>query len=357
MLSDTAQTYPHCPFIIRTVQVGGLTKTELIHALQRNAIALNAAGETLFASDQFTTAVTRSAVTTVELTVGQLGFPQGATSAEIYARAGTLGLALCPLELGPYLRLQYRDQPEGYWGQPVVRHQAPPGSITIASAPLTDDDDVPKGFYLRRIEGVLWLRGYRARPEHVWAAADHVVFVTHPGPASGAGPRHAGSVQLADRNQMGTHPCGSTWRAQRAHVSISEAESLTTPSVHTSRSDMRASTSPLPEYDHDKVDAAVLALLYLMLHQPGPYSAWPSFAWAALDRLHQRDMIDDPKHTNTSVALTDAGVADATAAFALVRRGCRCTIRIGNRVTRAPWWWMLRRLRRRSDHARLLPCS
>jgi hypothetical protein len=32
------------------------------------------------------------------------------------------------------------------------------------------------GFYLRRIRGVLWLRGYRSPAEHVWEAADRFVF-------------------------------------------------------------------------------------------------------------------------------------------------------------------------------------
>ncbi len=168
--------YPACPTITRTVIVGGLTKAELLQALQRNAIAMNASGERLFASDQFTTSETRYAVTTVELTVRDLGFPRGATIAAIYGRAAALGLGLCPLELGPHLRLQYRDQPEGDWGKPVRRHQAPCGSITIASEQLAADDDFPKGFYLRRIKGVLWLRGYRSGPEHVWEPEDHFIF-------------------------------------------------------------------------------------------------------------------------------------------------------------------------------------
>jgi hypothetical protein len=79
--------------------------------------------------------------------------------------------------------------------------------------------------------------------------------------------------------------------------------------------ELRAQTPPLPDYDQDKVDAAVLALLYLTLHQPSPYLAWPRFAWATLDRLYVKGMISDPKHTNTSVALTDEGVAEAAAAF------------------------------------------
>ena len=108
---ETEPLYPACPTITRIVSVGGWTKAELLQALQRNAIALNASAECIFASDQFTTAATCSIVTTVELTVRDLGFPRGATSAELYLRAGALGLGLCPLELGPHLRLQYLDQP------------------------------------------------------------------------------------------------------------------------------------------------------------------------------------------------------------------------------------------------------
>ncbi len=77
--------------------------------------------------------------------------------------------------------------------------------------------------------------------------------------------------------------------------------------------EMRAPTPPLPDYDQDKVDQAVLALLYLTLHQPGPYSAWKGFDWVTLDRLHAKGMIGDSK--NKLVALTDDGVADEAAAF------------------------------------------
>jgi hypothetical protein len=176
MHTETEHIYPNCPTITRTVIVGGMTKSELIEELHRNAISMNESGERLFASDHFTTSETRYSVTTVELTVRDLGFPRGATIAEIYARAGALGLGLCPIDLGPHLRLQYLDQPEGDWGNPPRRHQAPYGSITIASEKLTEDDDFPKGFYLRRIKGVLWLRGYRSRPEHVWEPDDHFIF-------------------------------------------------------------------------------------------------------------------------------------------------------------------------------------
>lgn len=48
--------FPHCPPITRTVQVGGLTKAELLEALRQNAIAMNEYAERLFANDRFTTA-------------------------------------------------------------------------------------------------------------------------------------------------------------------------------------------------------------------------------------------------------------------------------------------------------------
>ncbi len=84
-------------------------------------------------------------------------------------------MGLCPPELGPYLRLEYLDQPEGNFGS-SMQHQAPSGSITIASEVLTEDEDFPKGFYLRRINGELWLRGYRADHLHVWNPGDHFIF-------------------------------------------------------------------------------------------------------------------------------------------------------------------------------------
>jgi hypothetical protein len=176
MHSETESIPPDRPPITRTVQVGGLSKAELLEALQRNAISMNESADRLFASDLFTTSETRYSVTIVERTVHELGFPQGASLAEIYTRAAALGLGLCPIEVGPHLRLQYLDQPEGAWGKPSRQYQAPYGSITIASEQLSEDDDIPKGFYLRRIKGVLWLRGYRCRPEHVWEPEDHFIF-------------------------------------------------------------------------------------------------------------------------------------------------------------------------------------
>lgn len=166
----------HCEMIKGEVEVGGLTKTQLIEKLQQNSILMNELGMELLADDRFTTSDTKYSMEIVELSVGELGFPDGATTSRIFEKAIESGLQLCPLELGPYLRLLYLDQPEGYSGKPVQQNRAPVGSITIASEIITDDEEFPKGFYLRKMKGALWLRGYCADHQHVWDPDDHFIF-------------------------------------------------------------------------------------------------------------------------------------------------------------------------------------
>ncbi|MGA7806199.1 DUF6429 family protein [Bradyrhizobium sp.] len=63
----------------------------------------------------------------------------------------------------------------------------------------------------------------------------------------------------------------------------------------------------------DKIDDAVLALLYLTLHQG--YRAWKGFDWDALNRLHDKGMIDDPVTKPKSVVFTPDGLEQAKKLF------------------------------------------
>lgn len=164
--------------IVRQIQVGGATKAELLGRLTRAGVELNAAAQTLFADQRFQPLPEATTLQCIELDVADLGLMSGGTFADIKAAAAAHGWSDCPLELGPQLRLRLLDQPEGAAGFPETRHCAPPGSITIASAPLDDEDETPKGFYLRRIDGTLWLRGYRSWPGHVWDPGDRFIFVS-----------------------------------------------------------------------------------------------------------------------------------------------------------------------------------
>ena len=59
------------------------------------------------------------------------------------------------------------------------------------------------------------------------------------------------------------------------------------------------------EYDRDKVDEMVLALLWLT--PAGDGRAWKGHDWDALDRLHAKGYISDPKSKAKSVVLTEEG--------------------------------------------------
>ena len=70
--------------------------------------------------------------------------------------------------------------------------------------------------------------------------------------------------------------------------------------------------------DDNKIDEAVLALLYLGVFERHPMTGartWKSFDWDALDRLHRKGLISNPVSKAKSVMLTEAGLHQAEAAF------------------------------------------
>ena len=67
------------------------------------------------------------------------------------------------------------------------------------------------------------------------------------------------------------------------------------------------------DYNTDKVDEAVLALLYLTLHDRA--RVWKSFDWEAMNRLHQKGYISDPIGKAKSAVLTEEGVQEAGRLF------------------------------------------
>lgn len=69
--------------------------------------------------------------------------------------------------------------------------------------------------------------------------------------------------------------------------------------------------------DPDKIDDAVLALLLLGEHSDGG-AVWKSFDWAAMDRLHAKGMISEPRSKAKAVYLTDEGRAEAVRLFKLM---------------------------------------
>lgn len=67
------------------------------------------------------------------------------------------------------------------------------------------------------------------------------------------------------------------------------------------------------EIDKDKIDDAILALLYLTLDRDR--RAWKGFDWSAMNRLHEKGFIGEPVNKTKSVWLTDEGIARSEQLF------------------------------------------
>jgi hypothetical protein len=70
------------------------------------------------------------------------------------------------------------------------------------------------------------------------------------------------------------------------------------------------------DYDENKVDEMVLALLYLtMFKNHGGSRAWKGHDWDVMERLHQKGFISDPRSQAKSVMMTDEGAERAEQLF------------------------------------------
>ena len=72
------------------------------------------------------------------------------------------------------------------------------------------------------------------------------------------------------------------------------------------------------DYDADKIDDAVLALLVLTVHQEDEFGAraWKGHDWEVLNRLHEKGFISDPVSKAKSVVVTPEGLAKGRELFA-----------------------------------------
>jgi len=99
----------------------------------------------------------------VSFSVKQLGFSNGATLQEIYNKAKEFGLELCPPQVGPELRLNYKDQPNGEW-------------LRIAMEPISDRGGFLGLFGVDRFDSGSWLGGGVGRLVGHWGGDCRFVF-------------------------------------------------------------------------------------------------------------------------------------------------------------------------------------
>jgi len=99
-------------------------------------------------------------MTTAEL----IGESRNTTMEEVFAGAERLGLKKCPAWMGPKLRLDYKNQPDGEW-------------ILIGMEPFCNSGGYLRVFSVERNVSELWLNGYYGSPGSVWYAGHRWVFV------------------------------------------------------------------------------------------------------------------------------------------------------------------------------------
>jgi hypothetical protein len=150
----------------KTVTVGTFAD---VHALQKALIdsgfRIGTWAEDVLNSPNFTISPQQREINLVRVTPQDLGFPSGALRTAIYKKGLEFGLSLCPLEVGPQLRLQYSDQPRLE-------------SLQIGMEPQLDSEGHESEF--RVVHGgddFLWLVGDHKHPNDFWAKDEYFIFL------------------------------------------------------------------------------------------------------------------------------------------------------------------------------------
>ena len=152
----------------RCCVVGGMNRAKLLARLEERGIQLNESARTLLAHPCFELRAPEN-LEVLCCSLAGLGLPEGGTLPEILSAVRRSDLAPLPPDAAPYLRLALEDQEQAP-DSVLSAGRAPSGALHVLTEPLGTDDEYPKGFYLRVVDGVTWLRGYRCDDEYVWPA-------------------------------------------------------------------------------------------------------------------------------------------------------------------------------------------
>jgi hypothetical protein len=149
----------------RTIKLGTGLKTagDFRRALADGEFGVSDWASDLLGQPVFEVATEETEIDLVVASVAELGFEQGARRDRIYARAKELGLEPCPAEVGPQLRLQYKNQPMGEW-------------LLIAMEPITGSGGDLKIFCVKHDEAGLWLPSGCGSPDALWSPGGRWVF-------------------------------------------------------------------------------------------------------------------------------------------------------------------------------------
>jgi len=155
-------SFPNVPLGQIVISLGTEPKTadDFREEFRRSEIQLDRDGDALLSSDAFMVSKKERFVELVVMSMFKLGVDSSARYSDIIKKAKAMGLDLCPAEVGPQLRLQYKQQPYGE-------------NLAIAMEPITN---LRRIFRVVHDDGWLWLIGSTPGPDGLLTMTDRLVF-------------------------------------------------------------------------------------------------------------------------------------------------------------------------------------
>jgi hypothetical protein len=229
--------------IWRTAALGTYKTIDALRdALGARRIRVGSTANEMLGRPEFNLSKMRRDARLVVLAVSQLGFEEdGASLADIYARARQLGFELCPAEVGPQLRLQYLNQPLGEF-------------LHIAMAPIAGYAGEPTDFTVANGGAGLILIGSDAYPNLIMPSAMRFVFIGPESPqraeSNRPGPLRPQTLSKGRTNNGARRRCN---RGAPATAAAAQPKPSTSPSAATGGVDLTTRNS-----EHEKRNTRIL---------------------------------------------------------------------------------------------------
>ena len=141
------------------LKIEPIPSEQISDVLKEHGILINHYAEEFFAHPRFSTGCSRETTVTIA-SLQEIGLENGATLRDIFTHISKTGLKACAVSTGLFLRLVWTDQPQSGNSILTGTHRSPDQAVTVLSEIIEQDDAFPKGLYLRKVDGNLWLRGY-----------------------------------------------------------------------------------------------------------------------------------------------------------------------------------------------------
>ncbi|MAZ40941.1 hypothetical protein CL654_02395 [bacterium] len=151
--------------IWKTIELGTHKNiNDLETAIQKSKMIIGSWAKDVLYSKEFILSNNKTSLDLFRITPKELGYPTGVTTEVIYNKIFDFGLSLCPLEVGPQLRLQYKNQP-------LLE------SLQIGMRQQEDTKGYKSEFrVVHAVDGKLWLAGDHKHKDNFWDPDEYFIF-------------------------------------------------------------------------------------------------------------------------------------------------------------------------------------